>query len=158
MPSLRCWDSECRLSVSVQSQNSSWSPEMYLGHSKETFWMSYLQPMSVRNPHSLLDWEHTPCWSGPPATTTQATFSKQSVEHERTPLADVQTRGSDQTNRRRPASVRACDPVNVAFSQNVAFQSLRTADFYKKLHPTSYSGKTQRCSMLKQLRWGQWEM
>lgn len=56
MPSLRRWDSACRLSVSVQSQDSSWSPEMYLGHSKDTHWMSYLQPLSVRHP--------LPYWTG----------------------------------------------------------------------------------------------
>lgn len=57
MPSLRCWEAECRLSVSMQSQDSTRPPETYLAHIKETHWMSYLQPVSVRLTHPLHpDW------------------------------------------------------------------------------------------------------
>lgn len=56
MPSLKCWDSECQLSVSVQSQDTMRSPETYSDHCKDTHCMSYLQPMSVKYP--------LPLWSG----------------------------------------------------------------------------------------------
>lgn len=51
MPSLRCWDSECRLNVSVQSQDSSQSPETHSGYSKDTLWMSYLQSVRYLCPY-----------------------------------------------------------------------------------------------------------
>lgn len=50
MPSLKCWDSECQLRVSLQSQDAIRSPETYSGHCKDTHWVSYLQHMSVRYP------------------------------------------------------------------------------------------------------------
>lgn len=49
MPSLKCWDSECQLSVSVQSQDTIRSPETYSlqGYSLDvlrTAWVSGIPP------------------------------------------------------------------------------------------------------------------
>lgn len=131
MPSLRCWDSACRLSVSVQSQDSSWSPETSLGRGKDTHWMSYLHPLSVR--YSLPYWtRYTPLVELdhlPPPCRRPFVNNPQNVKD---PSNRRPKRGSDQSNRRRLAFFIACDPVNVAVLKMSLFIASVLPDFYTK--------------------------